>query len=214
MEACVAKASAAIVQHVPPAAVEGFKKWQAGVTSAAAAFPGYEGTDLYPPSGNQSEQWVTVIHFQNDASLRQWINSPIRAEWVARLRSTVGDFELKTLTGGFSAWFAGVRTASKQPPPGWKMALTVLFGLYPTVMLLHIFVEPHISGRGFAASMLVGNAISVCILQWLVMPALTKVLAPWLAANEKRQQALSIGGLVVLAVLLAGMAILFHPVTG
>jgi antibiotic biosynthesis monooxygenase (ABM) superfamily enzyme len=202
------------VQHVPPTAVEEFKKWQAGVTAAVAAFPGYEGTDLYPPSDHQSDEWVTVIHFQNDQSLQQWINSPARAEWVARLRSSVGDFELKTLTGGFSAWFTGVRGASKQAPPGWKMALTVLFGLYPTVMLLHIFADPHFSGLGFAASMLIGNALSVSILQWLVMPALTKILAPWLAANESRQKALSIGGLVVLVVLLAGLAVLFHPVTG
>jgi hypothetical protein len=101
---------------------------------------------------------VVVLHFDTAAALRGWLDSPERAGWVARLRDEVGEFRLRTLPGGFGPWFA-------DPPAPWKVALTVLLGLYPTVMLLTLFVGPHTSRLGLALSMLVGNALSVALLQ-------------------------------------------------
>ncbi len=213
MEVCLEKASAAVVQHVAPAAVEEFKRWQRGVTAAVESFPGYQGTDLYPPAG-VSDEWVTVIHFDDDDSLQQWIDSPERARWVEKLRQSVGDFELKTLTGGFSEWFTGVSRKSKQGPAPWKMVLTVLLGLYPTCMVLAIFVGPYTSRFGLAVSMLIGNALSVSCLQWIIMPVLTRALAPWLEADSRRARMLAVGGLGLIAVLLACLAIGFRQVTG
>ena len=117
MEVCIARASAAVVQHVPPEAEVEFKQWQRGVTAAVECFPGYQGTDLYPPAVGRGDEWVTVIHFEDEASLQDWLDSSECAKWVERLRSSVGEFELKTLTGGFSEWFTGVTRKSKQCPP-------------------------------------------------------------------------------------------------
>jgi len=213
MEVCIARASAAVVQHVPPEAVEEFKRWQRGVTAAVESFPGYQGTDLYPPAEGVSDEWVTVIHFEDDESLRTWIDSSERARWVEKLRKSVGEFELKTLTGGFSEWFTGVTRKSKQAPAPWKMVLTVLLGLYPTVMLLTIFVGPYTSRLGLAVSMLIGNALSVSSLQWIVMPVLTRTLAPWLETDSRRARAVTLGGLALVAMLLAGLALGFRQVT-
>jgi antibiotic biosynthesis monooxygenase (ABM) superfamily enzyme len=214
MEVCVGRASAAIVQRVPPEALDQFKEWQRGVTAAVQAFSGYEGTDLYPPAGDRTDEWVTVIHFDNDESLQHWLDSPVRAKWVEQLRATVGDFELKTLTGGFSLWFAGLTKGDNEVPPAWKMALTVLFALYPTVMLLKIFVVPYTTPLGFSVSMLISNAISVSLLQWVVVPALKSVLGPWLKANSGGSKRLSLGGALLLILLLTAMAVLLRPVTG
>lgn len=215
MEVCIARASAAVVQHVPPAAVEDFKKWQRGVSAAVERFPGYEGTDLYPPANDSSDEWVTVIHFEDNESLQGWINSSVRAKWVEKLRASVGEFELRSLTGGFSQWFTGVNQVAKRPTPAWKMVVTVVCGLYPTVMLLNIFVGPHTSWMGLAVSMLIGNILSVSSLQWIVMPVLTRVLAPWLEANEGRRTALfSLSGFAVIALFLGSLAVLFRQVTG
>ena len=91
------------------------------------------------------------------------------------------------------------------------MALTVLLGLYPTVMLLSIFVSPRMSSLGLAVSMLIGNALSIAILQWLVVPALSKALAPWF---KTRKTSAALGGALLVALLLAGLALLFRQVTG
>jgi antibiotic biosynthesis monooxygenase (ABM) superfamily enzyme len=214
MPVCIARSSAAVVHRVPPSSVKEFKEWQRGITATAEEFPGYEGTDLYPPNDPQSEEWITVIHFEDDDSLQNWIDSPERAEWVEKLGGAIGEFEMKRLTGGFSAWFSGARKTPKEATPGWKMALTVLFGLYPTVMLLSIFVSPFTNPWGFAFSMLIGNALSVSILQWIVMPALVRVLMPWLEANGRAKRALSIVGAVALVGLLVALSFAFRPLMG
>src|SRR5262249_15993431 len=91
----------------------------------------------------------------------------------------------------------------------WKMVLTVLLGLYPTVMLLTLFPGPITSHLGYAVSLLIGNALSVSILQWAVMPVLTNVFKPWLHANEK-QSSLTTRPLILILALIAVLTALFH----
>lgn len=214
MSMCIAKASAAIVQHVPASAVDHYLIWQKNIASVAAQFPGYLGCDLYPPAGERSGDWVVLIHFEDDASLAYWLDSPVRAKWVEKLRATVGEFELQTLEGGFSQWFTSATRAGGYAPAGWKMALTVLFGLYPTVMLLTIFVTPYVSPLGMAFSMLLGNALSVSLLQWMIMPTLTWLLTSWLEADAQRSKLITYAGLFGLVSLLLVMGLLFRQVVG
>jgi antibiotic biosynthesis monooxygenase (ABM) superfamily enzyme len=190
-------------------------EWQSGVTGAAEGFAGYRGTEVYPPGDSQRNEWVVVIHFDDEMSLEGWLGSPVRAQWVKKLKAQIGEFDLKALPGGFGSWFAGLAHGpERMPPPSWKMALTVLLGLYPTVMTLTLFAGTYMEPLGMALAMLIGNALSVCILQWAVMPALNSMLAPWLRANAKEKTVLSVGGLFLILVLLTGMAFLFRQVTG
>jgi antibiotic biosynthesis monooxygenase (ABM) superfamily enzyme len=205
----VSRASAVIVQRVPPAGADWFMEWQRGTTAAAEGFAGYRATDVYPPADSQGDEWVVVIHFDNETSLQSWLNSPVRAQRVEQLRARVGDFELKPLPGGFGPWFAGLARRPGAVPPAWKIVLTVLLGLYPTVMLLTLFPGPYIDRLGFAGAMLISNALSVCLLQWVVMPVLNRLFDPWLRATADRK-ALVAGGLVLILLLLAILATLFH----
>jgi antibiotic biosynthesis monooxygenase (ABM) superfamily enzyme len=207
-----ARASSVIVQRIPPDAVEVFMDWQRGISAAAAEAPGYQTTEIYPPSTGQQE-WVVVIHFDDAKCLQDWIDSPRRAEWLAKLPKEIHDFRLKTLPAGFGAWFAGLGEEGALPP-GWKIALSVLVQLYPTVMVLALVVGPYLTPLGLAVAMLVSNILSIAILQWGVTPALNPLLNPWLRAKGERHRAYSLGGLVVIVLLLGGMAIVFRLVQG
>jgi antibiotic biosynthesis monooxygenase (ABM) superfamily enzyme len=190
-------------------------EWQRGVTGAAEHFSGYRETDVYPPADGMRDEWVVVIHFDDEKSLQGWLESSVRAQWVESLETRVGAFELKALPGGFGCWFADSADGSDRThPPAWKMAMTVLLGLYPTVMALTLFPGPYTAPLGLAWAMLIGNALSVSILQWLVMPVLNSLLAPWLKADSAQQRAFSVGGVFLILVLLAGFAFMFHQVTG
>ncbi len=208
----VSRASAVIVQRVPDAEADWFLGWQADVGRAAEARGGYCGTDVFPPSGDKPDEWVVLIHFEDRKSLDDWLGSPARAEWVDKLRAKIGDFDLKALPGGFGPWFAG--KSGLTAPPGWKMALTVLLGLFPTVMLLTIIVGPLTARLGLAASMLIGNALSVTILQWFVMPGLTVRLSSWLNARGNGTGVRSLAAPGVIFLLLAILTILFRQITG
>ena len=187
---------------------------QRGLTAAAERFAGYRGTELYPPPDDQHHDWVAVLHFDDNESLERWIDSPVRAEWIKKLRDEIGDFQLKTLPSGFGAWFAGLETGPEgEPPPSWKIAMTVLLGLYPTVMVLAVLVGPYLSPLGMAFSMLISNSLSVALTQWVVIPPLMNALGPWLRANGPDKRVLSFGGLVLVWLLLGGLAVLFRVVT-
>lgn len=214
METCIARASAAVVQRVPPAATDRFLQWQRDVAVAAEKFAGYQGVDIYPPRAGHGDEWVAVMHFEDDESLQRWLTSPVRAQWVEKLHATVGEFDLRMPSGGFGSWFVGATRPDAGTPSSWKMALTVLLGLYPTVMLLGILVGPYLAPLGPAVSMLVGNALSVSLLQWAVMPWLTLALARWLETKPDSDRRLTAGGLCLLVLLLLAMAAGFRQVTG
>ncbi len=215
MEIPAARISTVVVQRVPADRVQRFLECQRGLTLAAEESPGYQGTELFPPADGQHEEWVAVIHFDDHESVQRWIDSPVRAEWIKKLRDEIGEFELKTLPTGFGAWFAGLEAGPEgEPPPSWKMAMTVLLGLYPTVMLLAWLVGPHLTFLGLAGSMLISNTLSVAITQWIVIPPLTNALGPWLLANAPDRRVRSISGLVLIWLLLGGIAVLFRVVTG
>ena len=208
------RASSVIVHRLRPDQAERFLELQRGITEAAQGFPGYQATDVYPPAERQQSEWVVVIHFESPEALQRWLDSPVRAQWLEKIRAAVGEFRLKALPTGFGAWFAGLVDEPDGVPPSWKIAASILLTLYPTVVLLAIFVGPYINPLGLAVSMLISNALSVSILQWGVTPAVKSLLAPWLRANEEKQRAFSLGGLVVILLLLVGMTIGFRLVNG
>ncbi len=210
MDVRVSRAAAVVVQRVPPAAADWFLNGQRGIRTAAAEFPGYRGTDVYPAANGRGNEWVVVMHFDDEQNLHGWLDSAVRAQWVKQLRSHVGNFELRAFPG-FGPWFANL-ARSASAPPTWKMALTVLLGLYPTIMVLTIFPGWYTSRLGYAVSILIGNALSVSILQWVVMPVLSRWLAPWLQAGPEAR-ARTMWGVVLILVLLAAMTTLF-TVTG
>lgn len=214
MEVHASKASAVVVQRVPRGGEEWFLDWQRGVTAAAEKFPGYQATDIYSPDNSHQDQWVIVIHFNDEKALQNWLASPARDEWVKKLATRSSTFQVKTLPGGFGAWFLDQDRPGQAPPAGWKMVLTVVFGLFPTVMLLSIFVGPFTSPLGLAISMLIGNFLSVSILQWGVMPVLTRILSPWLHVDETSRPAQTFGVAALLLAVMAILAILFRLVTG
>jgi antibiotic biosynthesis monooxygenase (ABM) superfamily enzyme len=81
-------------------------------------------------------------------------------------------------------------------------------------MLLSMTVGLVTNRWGLALSMLIGNVCSVSILQWGVMPVLTRLLKPWLQANDAAQPRLMLGGSAVVLLALAVMAIGFRFITG
>jgi antibiotic biosynthesis monooxygenase (ABM) superfamily enzyme len=210
----VSKATAVIVHRIPAGKVDWFLDWQRGVAAAVEAFPGYRGTEVYPPPGGREGEWVVLVNFGDEASLKAWVDSPVRGQWVDRLTAAIGGFDLQVPPGGFGAWFSRCMQGKGEAPPAWKMALVVLLGLYPTVMCLSLFPGPILSPLGLAVSMLVGNALSVAILQWGVMPVLNVLSAPWMAANAPEKKTFSRIGVGVILTILASLAAFFHSVTG
>ena len=201
------RASTVIVQHWPAHKTDTFMAWQREVAELAGAYPGYQATEVYPPTGD-GDEWVVIVHFDDEAMLQAWLDAPERAAWLTELPDEALGFRQHTMPTGFGSWVAG-QTADGTRVPHWKSFLLVLVALYPVVMLLALIVSPRTAGLGMALAMLVGNILSVAILEWAVMPLLNRALAPWLAAHGRDGRLVSVAGAILIVAAVLGMAVMF-----
>ena len=206
------RATAVVVQTVIPERSDEFLEWQRGITRDASLFPGYKYTEVYQPAPDGKDEWVTVVHFESNPLLEAWIKSPVREKWVEDLKKRFGDFTLKRV-GGFDAWFSGVEGEAEKIPD-WKMVVTVVAALYPTVMVLtYWLLTPFIKFLPFPGQMLIGNIASVAFLQWVAMPLLTRRLSFWLRPTKTTGLGITLAGLAGILASLALMLWLFTSVS-
>jgi hypothetical protein len=118
----------------------------------------------------------------------------VRAEWVAKFHEEIGEARLKQVPSGFNALFTGA--VSDEGPPKWKVALSVLLPLFPTVVLLSLFL-PGPDQLGLTCAILISNICTVSLLTWGVTPLLNVFRTPWLAANGMDGRRATLVGLVL-----------------
>ena len=150
---------------------------------AVSNFKGYLSTDIFPPALGVYNKWYIVVRFDNSANLTYWLDSDIRHELIRIGRKNFAPYEYKNWGTGLEGWFDKKRSGKPEPIlPAWKQTFAVLFGLYPTVMIENLLFSHFqlMESWTFANKMFVGNVISCCLLTWVVMPLVTKLLNFWL----------------------------------
>jgi antibiotic biosynthesis monooxygenase (ABM) superfamily enzyme len=75
-------------------------------------------------------------------------------------------------------------------PPRWKTAVVIWLAIYPSITLLLWLAGPRIGGWALPVRTLVVTAVLVPWMVFVVLPALQRVLAPWLrpAPPEERRE--------------------------
>lgn len=197
-----------VVSHpVDPAEEDAFLDWQRRVTDAERAFPGFGGSELFRPVPGGQDDWTAVFRFDTEEHLNDWLESPQRKRLLDE-GAQFHDFELHRIASPFGSWFSFGDEGATEAPAQWKTALSVLVGLYPTVVLLTLGISEIWEDGDLWETLLVGNILSVCLLTWVVMPIVTRALRFWLAPDPRRASppldaigtAVSIGFLTVAAI--------------
>lgn len=202
--------NAAVFLHsVAPGKAAEFVSAQGALTATGSAFPGYEGTALFP--ADSSGQWMSVLRFRTAAALTRWIRSPERQEALPRLRGELTrDFAELPRSAPFGSTVR-IADGKTRITPGWKSAMLVLLCLYPTVMLLSRSLAPALDHLGVqqAAAIFVGNVISIGLLQWVLVPAVSLPFRQWLDPLDGAPARISAAGAAVIVVCYAVLMVLF-----
>ena len=82
---------------------------------------------------------------------------------------------------GLETWFTLPGRPTLPAPPKWKMAVVTWLALLPKVLVLGSLLPMDLPVVARAA---VSTAIPVALLTWVVMPRVTRWLAPWLYARR------------------------------
>lgn len=177
-----------VVSHpVRPGDEAAFLEWQHRMTEAEERSPGFRGAELFRPVPGVQDEWVAVYRFATTQDLERWLGSEARRQLLEAGRR-FQEFRLRKLTRSFGSWLSVGDGGRAPDPPSWKTALSVLVGLYPTVVLLTLVIGETWVGAPLWASLLLGNIISVALLTWVVMPLVTRALRFWLAPDRGAAQ--------------------------
>lgn len=194
---------------VTPGREPEFVAVQRRLRELTGTFPGYEGTALLRP-GEEGGDWVSVLRFRTDHQLSAWMDSEQRQQALPTLRSQLSkDFSVVTRSTPFGS-IVRVEDGATKITPNWKSAMLVLLVLYPTVMTLSRFLGPVLDGAGASPwlSMWLSQIVSVALMTWIFMPAVTGWFRRWLDPSSGAGSRVTlIGVLVILAVYLATLTL-------
>lgn len=187
-----AAASAVIATRVPPGQEEAFLRWHRRIAAAQARFPGYEGYRLEPPIPGLQDDWVAILRYDSEEHLAAWLASPTRQALLREGEAFAEEADVHTVRSGFDTWFAfgpasadgaAGAGAAGAASPVWKQNMLVLLVLYPVVFAFGELVHTPLlidNGVPFWLALFIGNAVSVALLGWLLIPRVSRLLGWWL----------------------------------
>lgn len=188
------------VTQVTPEKEEIFREWIAKIHQAESKFPGYKGVFVQTPKQGKAKNWITFLQFDTQANLDRWLSSPERKELLNEAKSLIESLDSHQVISPFAGWFASVAKEGVAPSV-WKQTMIVLLVLFPIVMLELKFL-PYLTGSlNPSLSTFIGNAISVTLIAWPLMPIAIPLLKWWLVPEEKEQTKINWMGTILLIIL-------------
>lgn len=165
----------AITRKVLPGKEEEFKEALRHFLGESFLHGGVQGAAMITALPGSNNQEIGILRtFADEAERDTFYNSQLFKDWEAYASKLTEQPNYRQLTG-LEAWFR-----SPVPPPRFKMAIATLCGVFPTSLFLSFTLGPFIQSFPTVLRLLIIAACMVCLLTWVVMPQVTKVLKPWL----------------------------------
>lgn len=150
---------------------------------------GFVGLDIIRPAEHNSSEYLTILRFDTEQSLRKWKASSVHIEWEKRLHA-LGVSEKKELEKhGLEVWFTLPDNATEiaAKPAYYKLVIVGILAVYPLVIGIDTLIGPYTDKFPFALSLLISTVLVSALLTWPVMPGLTRMLRPWLYPTSSKQ---------------------------
>ncbi|MFQ6397434.1 antibiotic biosynthesis monooxygenase [Nocardia sp. KC 131] len=172
--------STRISRTVPAEKVNQFEALLHEMNTAARGFEGHLGVDVLRPDGGGV--YEVIFRYRGYAEHAAWMGSERRTLIAARIDELLDDGTTATVRSvdGWEGWFVNPGYAPPAPPQRWKMALITFGVLYPVVLGLTVGLRPLTSGWPLPLGMALTMSVTIPIMTWIVMPALTARLGDWL----------------------------------
>ena len=178
-----------VTRTVAPERAKEAAAWARAGQELASASPGYLGSGWIRPDPESSE-WHMLYRFADEPSLSAWERSPERAWWVESAIGLVEHSAVERRTG-IEGWFdqpASVEVIAQTAPtpPRWKQAVAIFVGFLPLSLLVNWLLS-YVSGDWpLPLRVLVLTVIVTPIMTYFALPAVTRLLRPWLLAGRTR----------------------------
>ena len=197
-----------IVTKVSPNAEHVYKAWSARIHQEEAKFPGFRGVYTQAPMPGKGSHWITLLQFDTMENLDRWLTSSERDKIISDGSAFLSSLETHRVISPYAGWFASISKVGEVPSV-WKQTMIVLLVLYPIVMLELRYLSPLTSGLDLSVGTFIGNALSVSLIAFPMMPIAIGLLGWWLVPKDNQNRNfVSIGG-TCLVIFLYLLEILF-----
>jgi antibiotic biosynthesis monooxygenase (ABM) superfamily enzyme len=199
-----------IVTEIKPGRDAEYRTWAERIQKLQATFPGYIGSFVQPPQHKETG-WTTVLRFDSAANLDRWLRSQERAAILKEGENLIEGFKAQRVDTSFPGWVPN-DPATGKPPNKWKTAGLILLTLFPLVMLEIRFLNPHLTTLNPAVGTFIGNAITVVLTTWPLMPIAIWGFHAWLFPENRPRWLATILPLVLVLCYALEIALLWNLV--
>lgn len=186
------------VTRVTPENYDAYRAWASKIQQVEAQFPGYLGIYVQAPEKTKEGNWITILRFASSRHLDAWLHSEERKAILKESESIVKEVQSHRVASSFAGWFA---TSTGEVPPVWKQTMLVLLVLFPLVMLELLFLMPVTQELPLSLATFIGNAISVTLVSWPLMPLVIRCLQWWVFPGLDHRLKKNIVGTVAIVML-------------
>jgi uncharacterized protein len=201
-----------MVTQIKPGKEAAYRAWADRIQKLQSTFPGFIGSFVQPPQQKESG-WTTVLRFDSATNLDGWLHSDARAAMVKDSEDLVDAFHAQRVDTSFPGWVPNNPVTGK-PPNTWKTAGLILLTLFPVVMLELRFLNPQLETLNPALRTFLGNALSVALTTWPLMPLAIFAFHAWLFPENKPRWLVLISPALLLLCYLLEIAIFWNLLKG
>lgn len=195
------------ITQVNPSQDKTYREWMSKIHRLEATFPGFKGMYVQAPTSGKGQNWITLLQFDTPENLDRWLNSAERQEILQEAQSLVASLDSHRVISPYAGWFASLTKEGKAPAL-WKQTMIILLVLFPIVMIELKYLSPLIKQLNSSAATFIGNAISVSLISWPMMPIAIWFLGWWLSPKKENSQRFTfLGTILVLLLYLVEIAL-------
>ena len=135
---------------------------------------------IRPAPGSGSREYGIVRRFGNPESRDRFYRSPSFTQWEQEVAQLTEGGPVRQELSGLETWFTLPGQRAVIPPPRWKMALVTVVGVWPVSIVVPWLLNPVIGNLNPLLQAFFIAVGIVILLTWVIMPALVRILGPWL----------------------------------
>jgi hypothetical protein len=199
-----------MITEVSPQNAQAYREWSSKIHQFEAKFPGFRGVYVQAPTQGKGTHWITLLQFDTMDNLDRWFDSPERQRLLSESAPLISSLESHRVISPYAGWFASIAKVGEMPSV-WKQNMIVLLILFPTVMLEIKYYVPLTQSLDVAIATFIGNAISVVLMSFLLMPFVIRLLGWWLSPSHKHRRGVTYAGtFLVCALYLIEIAVFWN----
>jgi antibiotic biosynthesis monooxygenase (ABM) superfamily enzyme len=177
-----------ISRRIKPGKEKAFEQLNSAISREAVHFTGFLGSTLFRPASSADPEYRIVFKFRSREDLERWQHSPQRTQHLDAIEDCLDAPDSTEVMSGLVAWFSLPGQNPVKPPPKYKMAVVAWLAIFPLITLVSWLFGTTLSHIPLLPRTLLMTIPITLLMTYVLMPALTRLLASWLFPKRDRDE--------------------------